>query len=262
MLSVFPVGFVRTRISCASPRPAAFLARTCISYSVSGFRSAKEKCVSGVSKPKLQAWVPGLPDAHDVGQPGFPFRLEDIAVLHGQTNDPGLAVPLDTRCRLLLPSHNGSSAVTAPGCAGCDCTGCREMVRTGGWSPKPRAANLPTTHTVGVKVDRPRGKAVRRACRRRRRRWWKGRIGAGARPLLRNSPFPGSTVSRRIRRSGWSTDRTGPGWAAPRTCANPTALPHRVSAQSPAPRSSGFVFESHQIGRGIVVTESPRRGRA
>ena len=45
-------------IRLGSPWPAAFLARTSISYSVSGFRSMKEKWVSGVSNPKLHASVP------------------------------------------------------------------------------------------------------------------------------------------------------------------------------------------------------------
>ena len=57
-LSVSPVGLVLMRISWGSPSPAALLEQSCNSYSVSGFRSTKEKCVRGVSNPKLQASVP------------------------------------------------------------------------------------------------------------------------------------------------------------------------------------------------------------
>ncbi len=55
---MFPIGLVLMRISWGLPSPEAFLVQSCISYSVSGFRSTKEKCVSGVSKPKLQVSVP------------------------------------------------------------------------------------------------------------------------------------------------------------------------------------------------------------
>ena len=110
-LPALPAGFVRMRTRRGSPSPAAFLARTCISYSVPGFRSTTEKWLSGVSKPKLHASVPASRMPDDVGQPGFPVRFEHLAVLDGQADEPVRAVPLNLGRRFTLPVQGGASAV-------------------------------------------------------------------------------------------------------------------------------------------------------
>ena len=76
-------------------------------------------------EPETPCLRSGLPSANDIGQPETPLGFEKVAVLHGQTNEPGRAVPLDTRFRLSSRSHVIRFAVRAgsreTGRRPCDC---------------------------------------------------------------------------------------------------------------------------------------------